>query len=142
MLIREIELRYKTHRAPGGRVIDSPGKVWEIMLPYIANETVEHFFTICLDSKNSYLGHRETSRGTVTEAIVHPREVFLPAIACGATAIVCAHNHPSGAVAASGQDINTTRRLAEAGKIIGIPIIDHIILTNDTYFSFKEGGYI
>ena len=82
------------------------------------------------------------SIGTITEAIVHPREVFRDAIREGGSGIIVTHNHPSGNPSPSKQDIETTRRLIEAGKIVGIPLVDHIILTDSTFYSMKENGYI
>lgn len=82
------------------------------------------------------------SIGTITEAIVHPREVFRDAIREGGSGIIVTHNHPSGILTPSRQDIETTRRLVEAGKIVGIPVVDHIILTNSSFYSMKENGYI
>ena len=80
--------------------------------------------------------------GTITEAIVHPREVFRDAIKEGGCGIIVVHNHPSGVTDPSPQDINTTKRLIEAGKIIGIPLLDHIIVTDTSFFSMKENGII
>jgi len=82
------------------------------------------------------------SIGTITEAIVHPREVFRDAIKEAGSGIIVTHNHPSGNASPSKQDIDTTKRLVEAGKIVGIPLLDHIILTNSSYYSMKENGYM
>lgn len=99
----------------------------------------EIFVVICLDTKNKVNGIFEVSRGTVNGSLVHPREVFKRAILCNATSIIVAHNHPSGETTPSPEDINTTKRLFEAGILLGIPVIDHIIVGEaPCYFSFKE----
>lgn len=99
----------------------------------------EIFVVICLDTKNKVNGIFEVSRGTVNGSLVHPREVFKRAILCNASSIIVAHNHPSGETTPSPEDINITKRLFEAGTLLGIPVIDHIIIGEaPCYFSFKE----
>ncbi len=120
----------------------SPGAVWEYLLPSMACLAREEFRVLILNGKNSLIKNSAISVGTVSEAIVHPREVFRDAIREGGAAVIVAHNHPTGEPAPSGEDITTTRRLAEAGKIVGIPVLDHVIVTNSSYYSFKEGGYL
>ncbi len=122
--------------------VGSPGEVWELLLPSMACLSREEFRVLILNGKNNLLKNSAISVGTVSEAIVHPREVFRDAIREGGAAVIVAHNHPTGEPSPSGEDINTTRRLAEAGKIVGIPVLDHVIITNASYFSFKEGGYL
>lgn len=124
------------------RQIDSPKSVWELLLPHMACLKREEFRVIILNNKNTVLKNAMVSAGTISEAIVHPREVFRDAIREGGAAIIIAHNHPTGELSPSSEDVNTTRRLVEAGKIVGIPVLDHVIITNLSYYSFKEGGYI
>lgn len=124
------------------RQIDSPKSVWEFLLPHMACLQREEFRVIILNNKNAILKNAMISAGTISEAIVHPREVFRDAIREGGAAIIIAHNHPTGELSPSSEDVNTTRRLVEAGKIVGIPVLDHVIITNISYYSFKEGGYI
>jgi DNA repair protein RadC len=122
--------------------ISSPNAVWNLLLPEIACLQKEEFRVLVVNNKNMLLKKVIVSVGTITEAIVHPREVFRDAIKEAGSGIIVTHNHPSGNAAPSKQDIDTTKRLVEAGKIVGIPLLDHIILTNASYYSMKENGYI
>lgn len=98
----------------------------------------EHFVVLYLNAKNQ-LVHKETiSMGTLNANLVHPREVFEPALKCSAAQVVAAHNHPSGDPKPSEDDIEITKRLTEAGKLMGIDVMDHIIVSKNSYFSFKE----
>jgi len=102
----------------------------------------EHFVALYLNARNQ-LVHKETvSIGTLNANLVHPREVFKPAIDCLAASVIIAHNHPSGSVEPSEDDVKVTKRLKEAGMIMGIEIVDHIIITKDNQASFKEKGLI
>ncbi len=80
--------------------------------------------------------------GTISEALVHPREVFREAIREAGSSIIIAHNHPSGVLTPSREDIHTTKRIKEAGEIIGIELLDHLIITESSYLSLKEEGYL
>jgi len=98
----------------------------------------EHFVVLYLNAKNQ-LVHKETiSMGTLNANLVHPREVFEPALKCSAAQVVAAHNHPSGDPKPSEDDIEITKRLTEAGKLMGIDVMDHVIVSKNNYFSFKE----
>lgn len=124
------------------RHISSPNAVWNLLLPEIACLQKEEFRVLVVNNKNMLLKKSIVSVGTITEAIVHPREVFRDAIRESGSGIIVTHNHPSGSASPSRQDIDTTKRLVEAGKIVGIPLLDHIILTNSSYYSMKENGYM
>lgn len=89
-----------------------------------------------------YVGEDEISKGTVNQTIAMPREVFRKAIDMGASSIILAHNHPSGDVRPSADDINLTRRMVDAGKILGINVLDHFVVGHNSYYSFKENGDI
>jgi len=101
----------------------------------------EHFWSIGLNNKNVIQYIDLVSLGTINESIVHPREVFRTAVKESCAGIIIAHSHPSGEVTPSKEDIGTTTRLKNAGDILGIPIIDHVII-GDMYLSMKETGYI
>lgn len=124
------------------RHIDSPGAVWEFLIPYMARLEQEEFRVLVMNNKNNVLRNALISVGTVSEAIVHPREVFREAIRESGAAIIVAHNHPTGELVPSKEDIAATGRLSDAGKIVGIPVLDHVIIANSGYYSFKEGGYL
>lgn len=124
--------------------VGTPAFVAEFLQDKIGNDSRENFILLCVNNKNEILSYSLISIGTISEAIVHPREVFLPAIMTKASAVIVCHNHPTGHMLPSRQDIDTTRRLAEAGKVIGIPLLDHIIVgfNADEFYSMKENGYI
>lgn len=128
--------------APYMSQISTPLAAWELLLPETAGLQKEEFRVLVINNKNMLIKKSIVSIGTITEAIVHPREVFRDAIRENGSGIIVTHNHPSGNPAPSKQDIETTRRLIEAGKIVGIPLVDHIILTDSSYYSMKENGYI
>jgi len=122
--------------------VNTPLAVWELLLPETAGLQKEEFRVLVINNKNMLIKKSVVSIGTITEAIVHPREVFRDAIREGGSGIIVTHNHPSGNTEPSRQDIETTKRLSEAGKILGIPLVDHIILSDSSYYSMKENGYI
>jgi DNA repair protein RadC len=122
--------------------VDSPEAVWRLLLPEIAGFQREKFMVLVVNNKNMVLKKSLISIGTVSESIVHPREVFRDAIREGGSAIIISHNHPSGILTPSREDIITTERLVEAGRIIGIPLLDHIIVSGRSYYSMKESGEI
>lgn len=102
------------------------------------NKKQEYFIMISLDGANHIIKKRVISIGILNQSLVHPREVFSPALKDRAASIIIAHNHPSGVLKASNEDINITNRLKECGKLLGLEILDHIIITKDGYLSFKE----
>ena len=122
--------------------LSSPLNVWKFLLPELAGQKVEKFFALVLNNKNRLIKKSIISIGTVNETLVHPREVFIKAIREGGTSIIVAHNHPSGFLKPSKEDINTTERLAKAGNIIGIKLLDHVIVAAKGYLSMREEGYI
>ncbi len=100
----------------------------------------EEFWTASLDAKNKLLKDSQITKGTLMGSLVHPREVFHLAIRESAAGIIILHNHPSGDPQPSAEDRKVTAQIAEAGKVLGIPLLDHIIIGNDCYFSFKDAG--
>lgn len=115
----------------------------------VAGAEIERFWVLCLDRKNRLLKRIEVTKGTATNCLAHPREVYREAIKHSATAIIAVHNHPSGDPAPSRADIQVTRQLRESAKIVGIELTDHIIVGNKAhdpqglgYYSFNEAGLI
>jgi DNA repair protein RadC len=106
---------------------------------HIAKDPREHFVAIYLDSKHYPIGIHTVSIGTVNGTMVGPREVFAPAVALYAAAVIVAHNHPSGDPAPSSEDRLVTERLKEAGELLGIELLDHVILGSKGHYSFAEG---
>ena len=126
---------------PGiGEKISMPAKLASLARQLIPDDEREHFLAIFLDTKNVVKGFHEVSVGSLTSALVHPREAFRAAIGIGACSVAFAHNHPSGDVTPSSEDIVLTRRLVEAGKLLGIRVLDHVIVQNesDTFHAMSE----
>lgn len=118
--------------------ITSPEDCVGLLMPLLRYETHEKFVVIILNAKNKVLGIRQISEGSLSSAVVHPREVFQKAIMNHAAAIICAHNHPSGDPTPSKEDKDLTSTLAATGKILGIPVLDHVVVGDGLYYSFKE----
>ena len=107
----------------------------------IHKEPEEYMYMICMNTKNKVIGVFEISHGTVNSSLVSAREVFQKALLANAVSIILMHNHPSGECDPSREDIEVTKRLVDAGKIVGIEVLDHIII-GDKYTSLKEKGYV
>jgi len=120
--------------------VTSPRSVAEFLMPQYGNRPVEQFGIVLLDTKHKVLRTTVLSVGTLDASIVHPREIFREATAGGAAAIVLFHNHPSGDPAPSPEDKRLTERMIAAGVVMGIDVLDHIILGDARYFSFREKG--
>lgn len=116
--------------------IISPQDVFKLMKSKLKDYSKEHFYIISLNSRNAIIS--EISIGTLNASLVHPREVFAEAIRQRANSIILVHNHPSGDPTPSKDDIKITKKLKEAGKILGIEVLDHIIITRNSYSSFKN----
>ena len=102
----------------------------------------EHFLVLYLNARNVIIHEETVSIGSLHANIVHPREVFRPAIANSAAAVVLVHNHPSGDVTPSQEDLNLTQRLVEAGRLLGIEVIDHLIVAENRFLSFRSESYL
>ena len=124
------------------RVISSPTDSAEIIRNFIADSDREQMIVCCLDTKNQPTSISIVSIGSLNSAIVHPREIFKTAILSNSASIIIAHNHPSGNTDPSHEDIVLTNRLDEAGKLIGIKLLDHLIIGQGCYTSFKEDGLL
>lgn len=109
-------------------------------LKELKDKKQEHFTVVYLDGANHILESRVITIGTLNQSLVHPREVFAPALELRAASIIVAHNHPSGILKSSDEDIKVTKRLVEGSKILGIKILDHIIISLDGYYSFRDEG--
>ena len=102
----------------------------------------EHFITITTNGAHEIIGSKVISIGTVSRALIHPREVFADAVSQHASGIICCHNHPCNQCYPSNADIESTKQLYKASSILGISFLDHIIITRDGYFSFLEHGML
>jgi DNA repair protein RadC len=119
----------------------SPQDVFD-HLKDIRESKKEHFVVFFLDSRNQEIHREIISVGTINASLVHPREVFEPAVKHLAVQVILCHNHPSGDLTASEEDLTVNKRLTEAGKLLGIEVLDHIIVTKDSFSSFKENGFL
>jgi len=151
MRVYEAKLTYEaTLFEVGANCLSTPDAVYAYMKDVLEVHPMhEVFYVILLNRKNRPLGRIAITSGTATAALAHPREVFRPAIIGGATAIICAHNHPSGDPAPSSADLHLTRQLREAAKTVDIDFIDHVILGHADgdpvglgYYSFRSAGLL
>jgi DNA repair protein RadC len=136
-LIKDHTISYAT-----ASLILTPLNVYELIKEYLQGTDREHFIVLFLDSRSVVIGINTVSIGTLTESLVHAREVFKGAILANAASVIVAHNHPSGEALASEADYSVTRKLQEAGRILGIPIEDHVIVGAAGYFSFRQQGML
>ena len=123
---------------PSNFIVRSPRDVFLYVKPLVANLIKEHFIILLLNSKNVILKHEIVSVGILDASLVHPREVFRPAIKEGCFAIILVHNHPSGDPSPSDDDLAVTHKLLEASEIMNIKILDHVIVGFDSFWSFKH----
>jgi DNA repair protein RadC len=143
ILLAAVELgrRIGQVRIPERPVISSPADVDRLLRGRIANLDRENFVAVLLNAKNEVIGAPLISVGTLSASLVHPREVFKPAIRASAASVVLVHNHPSGKVEPSPEDREATMRLEESAGILGIEVLDHVIV-GDGYYSMKEHGML
>ena len=120
----------------------TPQNVYELIKEYLQDTDREHFIAIFLDSRSAVIGMHTVSVGTLTESLVHPREVFKGAILANAASIIVAHNHPTGEHFPSEADLSVTAKLKESGRIVGIPLEDHVIIGREGFTSFREEGLL
>lgn len=135
-MVKESSFLYQT------RQILSPNDAYEMIKEQLEGLDREQFIIACLNTKNEPTNITVVSVGTLNKAIIHPREVFKTAILSNAASIMAFHNHPSGETTPSQQDIQLTNRLYEAGELLSIKLLDHLIIGDGTFTSLKEKGYL
>lgn len=140
-VLAAVELGQRISNEDSHHSIESPEDCLSYLLD-IRKLQKEHFVVLYLNSRSQLIHKEVISIGTINASIVHPREVFEPAVRCAATTIIVAHNHPSGTVEPSDADIAVTRRLSQAGEIMGISMLDHVIVSQSKWFSFRKKGMI
>ena len=138
----ELGKRLNAHIARQRAMVTCPEDAADYAMPRFRYEDREHFAVILLNVKNHILSMPVISVGSLTASVVHPREVFKAAIQQAAASIILVHNHPSGDPTPSKEDIEVTARMVQVGRVMDIPVLDHIILGNDNYISLKEKGVI
>ena len=134
--------RYATTRLEPGSQFGCSRDIFSHYQEEFGQEKREIFTCVFLDAKHRFMGEERISIGTLMASPVGPREVFRPAIRAAAQAVIFVHNHPSGDPSPSNDDLNTTRRLLDVGKTIGIRVLDHVIVGNNDYFSFADKGLL
>ena len=118
--------------------VTSPQEIADIFIPLLRDDSKERFIVVCLNSSNKIIKHETISIGNLNASVVHPREIFKVAIDCSSASIILIHNHPSGNPDPSNEDISITKKIVESGKILDIPVFDHLIIAGETYTSFVE----
>jgi DNA repair protein RadC len=136
----ELGRRLATEPASRGDRIRGPGDVFRRLGPLLRDRRQEEFWVLYLDSQNRVLSERRITVGLLNSSLVHPREVFAPAIARAAASLILAHNHPSGDPDPSPEDLDVTVQMVESGRLLGIPVRDHIVLGDTTFVSLLERG--
>ena len=131
-MVREGSTKYEN------RKIETPFDAYVLLKNFLEDSDREKLLVVCLDTKNQPINICTVSVGTLNSSLVHPREVFKTAILSNSNQIMLAHNHPTGISAPSNEDKAMTSRIKDAGVILGIELIDHIIIGSNEYFSFKE----
>lgn len=141
-LIASIELgkRINEEKKINNLKLSTPRDIYLNNRELFKNKKQEYFYCLYLNNKNEFIERKLLFMGTVNRSVVHPREVFKYAYLSSASSIVCMHNHPSGDISPSRDDIMFTKALVETGRVQGIPVIDHIIVGNDNYYSFSDHG--
>jgi DNA repair protein RadC len=147
--VMEIAKRIAIDRTSPEPILNRAQIVVDYLLPFVRGLAVEKFYVLCLNRKNRLIKRAEISSGTAHAALAHPREVFRTAMQESSSAIICAHNHPSGDPAPSAADLHVTQLLRDAARVVDIPFIDHIVIGLATcdplgkgYYSFREAGLL
>ena len=133
----QLKVKTMTVREATGVIVNQSSHVANF-LSDITNAAQEMMFVITLNTKNNIIDKHLVSMGTLSESLVHPREIFRPAISDSAKSIILAHNHPSGDITPSTQDNQITQRIKAAGELLGISLLDHIIIGNESYYSYLD----
>ncbi|MDI9440226.1 RadC family protein [Candidatus Darwinibacter acetoxidans] len=138
----ELAKRLAESRMEFQGVVNCPADAAQLVLRELSLADKEHFVIIMLNTKNRVIAKKTVSIGHLQASLVHPREMFKEAIKRSSAALILVHNHPSGDLTPSKEDISTTERLREAGAVLGIDVLDHIIVGDNRYFSFREHGLL
>lgn len=142
LCVAELSKRLSKANATMGLAFDKPSSIADYYKEDMRHAQQEHIKLLLLNSKSHLIGETNISKGTVNASIITPRELFIDALSKGAVSIILLHNHPSGDPSPSKEDVLITKRILEAGKLIGIELLDHIIIGNNCYTSFCEMGIL
>lgn len=138
--LREVNISYKKKVKYSS--ITGAENASEFIRKILPNNSQEHFVALFLDAAHQPIAYSVICTGLVSSCPIHPRELFQRALLVGACSVIIAHNHPSGNSTPSPEDHQVTKQLVEAGKTIGVKILDHVIVTDDDYLSFCEKNYL
>lgn len=140
--LREIKVTYRRNSTPvnKGIVVESAFDLWNAFRD-LSGEPVEVFRVVFLDHRRGLLAYEDIARGTVDRLVIHPREVFYSAVHLRASAVAVLHNHPEDEIRPSERDIEVTRKLRLAGRVIEIPLLDHLIVGRDEFYSLRDHGW-
>lgn len=136
--IAELSKRMARNLPEEQLLLGNPASIAQYFMAELRYATQEYVYAVFLDQKCKYLKKQEITKGTVNASILSPREIFMEAMRCGAVQLVLVHNHPSGNVSPSPEDVQITRQVKEAGELLQIRLIDHIIVGQQAYYSFAE----
>ena len=142
LALAELATRFNSFKSGEEHIVSSPKDVSNYMMRQMKGLKKEYFKLIMLNTKNIIISVKDISIGNLNSSIVHPREVFIEAIKLSSASVILCHNHPSGDPTPSKEDILITKRLKECGTLLGIEVLDHIIIGNETYISLKEKGIV
>ena len=146
--LKEMTIRYAASRDSGGtpvlvgRTIHGAGDIAPTLMSLLGQEAVEVFVVVCLSTRHRVICYHEVGRGTIDSVSVNPRDVFKAALLANASAVIVAHNHPSGDATPSVDDRLVTRRLLDAGKLLNVPLTDHLVIGDGTWISFRCLGLV
>ena len=140
--LRELCKNYGIEKLKPQDQFSSSRDIFKHFHQQLSRQKQEQFIIVLLDNKHRYLAEEDVSKGILNKSLVHPREVFASAIEHRAAAMICIHNHPSGDPEPSQEDLRITERLVEVGKLVGIPVLDHVIVGNESYTSFADKGLL
>ncbi len=140
--LTELAARISEASARAGMIVQHPSTVAQYFMEKMRHNKTESVMIACLDSKGKFIGEKELSVGSVNSALISPREVFMEAMKKEAVNIILVHNHPSGDPTPSQADLELTKIVSEIGCMMGIPLLDHIIIGDNIYTSFKEKGLL
>jgi len=138
----ELAARLSSRLRQEAAVVSTPAEAAELVMEEMRHYQREHFRILLLDTKNKVLGLEEISIGSLNTSLVHPREVFRPAIRKACASVILLHNHPSGDPEPSREDLEVTRRLCEGGRLLGIEVLDHLVIGDGRFVSFRERGLL
>lgn len=122
--------------------VDNPLVAYRLIKDELQRETREHFLIIMIDAKGQFISYEVVAVGTLTNIVIHPREVFYPAIRNKAASVILAHNHPSGDLTPSPEDFDITKTLIQVGQLLDIPVRDHLIVSDQSFISMRQRGFL